>query len=229
MGLQKKRISLKLWHPVGDGFFKWRKFGDNGPPICFTNPLIRRMLKLANARKSDIIYELGSGWGQNLLTASTEFHVRKCVGFESIHQRYETALRRIGNRRLSKRVLLFKRDYQDLFTGKIAGADISEATIVLYSLATDSILAADFSNHLRRGCRLVYYNLTLFPEFMPDAVDYPFYMSKFPFTPPTTEIDWLRSVLRDGQSGRSKTAEQLWSELYHDYNVEHQEKRDILD
>ncbi len=187
------------------------------------------MLKLANARRDDILYELGSGWGQNLLVAATEFGVKKCVGFESITQRYETALKRIQRRGLPQKILVSNHDFQDLFTGKIPEANISDATIVLYTLATDAELADDLSKHLREGCRLVYSNLTLFPEFKPNAIDYPFYASESPFNPPTSELDWLRSVLQKDGTERSKSADELWSELYHDYNVERQAKRDILD
>ena len=218
-----------MWNPIGDGFFKWRKFEDNGPPVRFTNAQIRRMLKLAGVTKNDILFELGSGFGQNLLIAISEFKAKKCVGFELIHQRYETAVRRISKRGFSKRIILLKRDYQDLFDGKIPEADIEEATVVLHHLSTDSELANDFFNHLKKGCRLVYDYLSLFPEFKPDKVDYPFYVSTFPFRRPVSEADWLRSVLTTSPSRTSKRANELWSELYHDYNVEDLSKRDILD
>lgn len=219
----------KTWRPVGDGLFKWREFGPNGPPICFTSPLIRRMLKLAKARSEDVLYELGSGWGQNLLIAATEFGVKECVGFESIPQRQETALRRIKRRGLSKQIRILKCDFQDLFKGRIPKANISDATVVLYTLATDSELADDLSKHLKDGCRVLYSNLTLFPEFKPNEIDYPFYVSKAPFDPPTSERDWLTSVLQRDESAASKTPDDLWNELYHDYNVERLGKRDILD
>lgn len=219
----------RTWHPAGDGLFKWREFGDSGPPICFTNPNIRRMLKLARAGREDVLYELGSGWGQNLLIACREFGVKECVGIERIGSRYETALRRIRRRSLSKRIRITKGDFQDLLKGEIPNANISDATIVLYTLETDAELVDDMSNRLREGCRLVYSSLTLFPEIKPSAVDYPFYVSQVPFAPPTSELEWLTSVLQREGSGPSKSANDLWSELYHDYNVEREGKRAILD
>ncbi len=93
----------RTWRPVGDGLFKWRKFGDNGQPILFSNPHIRKMLKLAKAGRNDTLYELGSGWGQNLIIAAEEFGVKQCVGIEKISPRFETALRRIRSRGLSNR------------------------------------------------------------------------------------------------------------------------------
>jgi len=187
------------------------------------------MLKLASAGRDDILYELGSGWGQNLIVASTKFGVKKCVGFETITQRYEMALRRIKKRGLSERIHVLKNDFQDLFKGKLPRANISEATIVLYTLSTDAEMADDLSKHLGERCRLVYSNLTLFPEFMPSKIDYPFYLSELPFDPPTSELEWLKSVLQRDETETSQNENDLWSELYHDYNVEHQERRDILD
>ncbi len=167
----------RKWRPVGDGLFKWRKFGDNGQPILFTNPNIRKMLKLAKAGRNDTLYELGSGWGQNLIVAVEEFGVKQCVGIENISPRFETALRRIRSRGLSKQIRLFKGYYQDLLKGRIRDADISEATIILFALEDKEVINDLLSIRLRQNCRLVYYNLTLFPEIMPSAVDYPFYVS----------------------------------------------------
>src|SRR5207247_2264753 len=164
-----------------------------------------------------------------LLIASMEFGVKQCVGFESIPQRQEMALRRIKKRGLSKQIRIFRRDFQDLFKGKIPKASISDATIVLYTLSTDKALADDLSKHLKDGCKLVYSNLTLFPEFMPSRVDYPFYVSEAPFDPPSSESDWLTSVLQRDVSRASKSTDALWSELYHDYNVEGLGKAEILD
>ena len=43
--------------------------GELGPAILFTNPEIRRMLKLAGAGQRDVFFDLGCGWGQNLIIA----------------------------------------------------------------------------------------------------------------------------------------------------------------
>ena len=50
---------------------------NSGPPILSTNQNIRKMLALAAVGKGDVFYDLGSGWGQNLIVALTEFGVRR--------------------------------------------------------------------------------------------------------------------------------------------------------
>lgn len=57
---------------------------DLGPAIMFPNPEIRRMMEVANVGPNDIFYDLGCGWGQNLIMAVTERGVKKAVGLETI-------------------------------------------------------------------------------------------------------------------------------------------------
>ncbi len=73
---------------------------DKGYPILFTNPEIRKMLHLAKAGPSDVFYDLGSGWGQNLIVALTEFGVRKAVGIEQDRERHHVSLERLEKRRI---------------------------------------------------------------------------------------------------------------------------------
>ena len=66
-----------------------------GHAIYFPNQDIRRMLRLAKAGRNDVFYDLGSGWGQNLIIALTEFNVKKAVGFEINKSRREKAENRL--------------------------------------------------------------------------------------------------------------------------------------
>src|SRR5712692_5859404 len=68
---------------------------DNGPAICFTNAEIRKMLRLANAGPGDILLDLGSGWGQTLIVALTEFGVKRVMGVEILAGRSKTARDRL--------------------------------------------------------------------------------------------------------------------------------------
>ena len=173
-----------------------RNFIDRGP-ILFTNQQIRRMLKLANAREDDVFYDLGCGWGQNLIVAATEFNVRKSVGLEIAQHRYKKAKSRVENwvsrGRIPRDQIIIKNRYlQDA----IKDGSIKEASIVFYGLETDRKVIKDLSSKLRKGARIIYYYLTLFPEVMPDSVDFPFYLSKVPFKKPKSESQWLRSVIQ---------------------------------
>jgi len=56
---------------------------DLGPERYQSDRFIRKLLHLADARNTDIFYDLGCGIGQLCIVAVTEFDVRKAVGIES--------------------------------------------------------------------------------------------------------------------------------------------------
>lgn len=192
----------------------WR---DLGPPIIFTNQNIRKMLRLANVGKDDIFYDLGSGWGQNLIISLIEFNVKKAIGIEQEEDRCKIANERLRNRNIPKsRGFTFCGDFEDLFDGKVKNADLKEATVVFYGLDTNEGVFNMMKKKLQPNCRLIYYNLCLFPEIIADEMDYPFYLS-FSFKKPTTEREWLESIIR---KEKRSSVKELWDELRHDYDVE---------
>jgi SAM-dependent methyltransferase len=197
-----------------------REYGNNGPPVLFTNPEIRRMLKLVKASGDDILYDLGCGYAQNLIIAASEFEVRKCIGIEDIRYRADIAKRRLRRWGLSNKIRVICRNLDDAFQHKIINADIREATIVFYGLSSDPKFVKVLSEKLREGCRFVYYYNCLIPEIMPDRrlVDFPFYASVTPFTQPGAEEDWLRAVV-NRRDTHKLSKRQLWDELYHDYEI----------
>ena len=65
---------------------------DKGEPILFTNQAIRKMLSLAKVGEADVFYDLGSGWGQNLILALTDANAAKVVGIEKVDARLKKAL-----------------------------------------------------------------------------------------------------------------------------------------
>ncbi len=206
---------------IDDVRVTWPKSG-LGPPILFTNIDIRRMLRLARARRDDVFYDLGCGWAQNLIVAATEFGVRKCVGIERDKRRYLKAVQRVRARGLSPRIKIVRGNFEDLVDGTLAGEDIKEASIVFYGLSTSAEFLERLSNRLKKGARLAYYYNTLFPEIKADGSDYPFYVSTHPFTKPVSERDWLDSIIRKKKStlktGSKPSTKELWDELIHDYD-----------
>jgi precorrin-6B methylase 2 len=206
---------------IDDVRVTWPRTG-LGPPILFTNIDIRRMLRLAKAGLRDVFYDLGCGWAQNLIIAATEFNVKKCVGVERDKRRYHKAVQRVRARNLSSKIRIIRGNFEDMIDGVLTDEDIKEATIVFYGLSTSPDFLERLSDKMRRNARLVYYYNTLFPEIRADAMDYPFYVSKHPFTRPVSEHDWLTSIIRKEKSslgnGRKPTTEELWQELTHDYD-----------
>ncbi len=196
---------------------------DKGYPILFTNQQIRKMLGLVNASEDDIFYDLGSGWGQNIIMAATEFGVKTCVGIEKDKERFSVSLERLKKRRLQNRIRIINSDFEKLFSGKLRGANLNAATIVFYGLEGDRTFLRDVEKRLQKGCRFVYYFQALFPEIMPALVDYPFYASIVPFRKPKSQKEWLSSIIQKSQSslrkGKEPSVTELWDEMTHDYDV----------
>ncbi|MGI0015205.1 MAG: SAM-dependent methyltransferase, partial [Nitrososphaera sp.] len=197
---------------------------DLGPPILFANPQIRRMMKLAGVGQDDIFYDLGCGWGQNLIIAVTEFHVKKALGLEKHTSRYEKAGERIKEWGISRNCEVIKEDFEKALSGKSKNAKLEEATVVFYGLGTSSKIINKLKKRLRTGCRFVYYYNCLFPEIMPEKSDYPFLVSTMPFESTHSERAWLLKVTNKRKSSlrreKKPAIEELWDEIHHDHDIE---------
>jgi precorrin-6B methylase 2 len=205
-----------------------------GDPILFPNQEIRRMLRLARVEAGDTFYDLGSGWGQNLILALTEAGAGKVVGIEQDGERREVSLKRLAKwarkrPELKGRFSVVSGDFDDLLKGELEGANLKEATVVFYGLSTYRELLQGIERNWKgqQGKRLAY--RWVFPEILPDRKDYPFFVSDFPFKKPRTELEWLNKVVGKERSsieeGTPET-EELWEELTHDYDLK-REAREI--
>lgn len=211
---------------------------DQGKPILFQNSDIRKMLKLANVNKNDVFFDLGCGWGQNLIIALTEFNVKKGIGFEYNQERNKIAKRRLE--RLVKIGIKANRydirieDFEtDLLNEKIPGLKLSDATVVFYGLSTSKRLFNKMNHRFANGCRLICYYDCLFPEIVPDKnkIDFPFYVHTFPFKKTSSEQEWLSTIVMKKRSTLRKkknpSISELWDEIHHDYDINyHKEDAD---
>ncbi len=182
------------------------------------------MLRLARASPTDIFYDLGSGWGQNLIIALTEFNVKKAIGIEKDRERYQVSVERLSKRAITPtRREVIRDDFDEVLAGRVKGVDPSEATIMFYGLSTDRLLLQKIQRCIRKGSRLIYYYNCLFPEILPDKADPPFFMSIAPFRAPRSQYEWLSAVVRKTKSsfvrGKRPSLDELWYELIHDYDV----------
>ena len=188
------------------------------------------MFRLAQTNQSDVFYDLGSGWGQNLIIALTEVGVSKAVGIEKVQDRQEVALERLDawakeRPEIKGNYKVVRGDFERLLKGKLEGASLKEASVVFYGLTTYKELITRLEGIWEGSTgkrRLLYYYNCLFPEVLPSDKDYPFLMSEFPFVRPKNELEWLMSVVGKGRSAIGKgtpTKEELWDELTHDYDV----------
>ncbi|MEM4596868.1 MAG: protein-lysine N-methyltransferase, partial [Desulfurococcaceae archaeon] len=126
-------------------------------------PVVRAMLKLANAGPDDVVYDLGCGDGRILVVAAKEFNVKKAVGIELDKERYKIALERIREEKLVDRVEVVHGDFFDVYIG--------EATVVTLFLLTsvNEMLKPKFEKELKDGTRIVSHEFRI-PGWKPEKV-----------------------------------------------------------
>src|SRR5262249_18517068 len=125
-------------------------------------------------------------------------------------------------RNLSSKVRIVRGNFEDMVDGVLTDESINKATIIFYGLSTSADFLERLSDRMRKRARLLYYYNTLFPEIKADVMDYPFYLSRHPFTRPVSERDWLASIIRKEISSlkadQEPSTNELWDELTHDYD-----------
>jgi hypothetical protein len=172
---------------------------DLGPELYQSDRFIRKLLHLADARNTDIFYDLGCGIGQLCIVAVTEFDVRKAVGIELHRGRAKKAEKRVKKLGLDDRI--------EIRNGNLWQSDISKATIAYYGLNESDEDVADCEKKLSPGCRLI----TLFLPFVgvvPTKADYPFYLMQLPFRKTESASLWVSEVLF-----KQATLKELYQEL----------------
>lgn len=118
-------------------------------PWWRTNKKVARAaVKLAGISSKDIVYELGSGDGEFILTAVSEFGAKKGVGIEIEHTRYL--------------VSLFKKQMRGINNAEFIRDDfkkvkLKEATVVYFYLVPAVIkrIMPKLKNELKPGTRIV--------------------------------------------------------------------------
>jgi len=121
------------------------------PDVIFVptpQAVVDEMLKVANVKKGDVLYDLGSGDGRIVITAAKRFGVRG-IGIDIDPQRIAEANENAKKEGVSH-LVTFKQT--DLFT-----TDISEATVVtLYLLPRLNVkLRPKLFGELKNGTRIV--------------------------------------------------------------------------
>jgi SAM-dependent methyltransferase len=127
-----------------------------GPYVPTPWVIVDEMMKLAEIRSDDVVYDLGSGDGRLVITAAKRFGARG-VGVELDSQLVETA--RIGakDEGVADRVKFVQ--------GDLFEADIKEASVVMLYLLPGFVtrLVPKFLSDLRPGTRIVSHDYPLVP------------------------------------------------------------------
>ena len=112
--------------------------------------VVERMLALAEIKKGDVVYDLGSGDGRVVITAAKKYGVR-AVGFEIDPGLVKLARENVRKEGLEKLVEIREQDFMT--------ADLSPATVVTLYLSSDGNLALKpaLMDQLKPGARIVSY------------------------------------------------------------------------
>lgn len=197
---------------------------DLGPPVLFSNHEVRRMLRLAGARSDDLFYDLGCGWGQNLIVAATEspFMIKRCVGIEDDPTRLKKVRGRVDRLSLTNKIEIVESSIKDVIGGK--KGNLANATLIFFGLPIEMEDLDDLKKlNTDKECRLIcYFKNGIIPEVKSTAIDFPFYLYRNLENGPVSSLDWLQSVVQKEtsslHSGKPDEKE-LWDELSHDLHA----------
>lgn len=116
--------------------------------VVTRQPVVEEMLRLAGVRKSDVVYDLGSGDGRIVITAAKRYGARG-VGIELDTGLIRTATRKARDAGVADRVRFLRQD--------LLAADISPATVVTLYLGPvlNLRLRPALYRSLRPGTRIV--------------------------------------------------------------------------
>ncbi|MEM0001858.1 MAG: protein-lysine N-methyltransferase [Desulfurococcaceae archaeon] len=126
-------------------------------------PVVRAMLKLANAGPEDVVYDLGCGDGRILVVAVKEFNVKKAIGVEIDREKYKLAVSRIREEGIDGRAEVIHGDFFE--------TNISDATVVTLFLLTsvNEMLKPKLEKELKDGARVVSHEFRI-PGWRPEKI-----------------------------------------------------------
>lgn len=127
-----------------------------GPYVPTPQVIVDEMLKLADIRPGDVVYDLGSGDGRLVITAAKRYGARG-VGVELLPELVELARRNAAAEGIADRVKFVQ--------GDLFEADIREASVVTLYLLPRFVtrLVPKLRAELRPGTRIVSHDYPLAP------------------------------------------------------------------
>lgn len=115
---------------------------------------IRRMLKLADVKPGEMVYDLGAGDGRIIIIAASEFGAQS-LGFEIATLPYLAAYIKIKLRGLGKKARL---RYRSFFTQDLSGADVICTFLTPPAMEK---LKPKLEKEAKPGCRIVSYAFSI--------------------------------------------------------------------
>jgi outer membrane protein assembly factor BamB len=121
--------------------------------------VVEKMLELAKVKRTDVVYDLGSGDGRIVVTAARKYGC-KAVGFEIDPELVKLARNNVAKEDLGRLVTIEK---EDLFTADLSAADV----IALYLLPRMNARLLPQLEKLKAGSRIVSHDFPI-PGVRPD-------------------------------------------------------------
>ena len=115
--------------------------------------VVARMLRMAQVKRSDVIYDLGCGDGRMVVLAAKKYGCRG-TGFDIDPERVNAAIRNVKRNGVERLVKIVR---ADLFTVDFSGADV----LSLYLLPDINMKLRPQFEKLKPGCRLVFHDYGL--------------------------------------------------------------------
>lgn len=118
------------------------------PFVPTPEPVVSRMLTLADVKPGELVYDLGAGDGRIISSAVKDFNA-KAIGIELHESRYEAIAKRIERERLGNSASVIRADF---FKINLSRADV----VTLYLLtAVNSMIKPKLERELKPGARVV--------------------------------------------------------------------------
>lgn len=141
------------------------KHGSAGVPFVSTPiEVVRRMLKMAEVKPSEIVYDLGAGDGRVVIIAAKEFGAH-AVGIEIDEKLVQRALKKVRKQGLEDRVKIL---HGNVYKSDIHDADV---VVVFLSASDNDLLKPIFEEQLKLGARIVSENFP-FTNWKPTKHDF---------------------------------------------------------
>ncbi|MDP7975137.1 MAG: SAM-dependent methyltransferase [Thermoprotei archaeon] len=138
-------------------------FGLDVPFVPTPEPVVRRMLELADVKKGTVVYDLGAGDGRILIIAAKDFGAT-AVGVEAHPGRAALIEKRIAEEGLADKITLIRDDF---FKVDVSKADV----LALYLLTSvDQKLEPKLEKELKPGAKIVSHDFP-FPGWVPEKVE----------------------------------------------------------
>jgi len=174
------------------------------------------LVRLADMKPSDTFYDMGCGDASLLIYVVNSSGLHRAVGFENMPSRLRRSRVNIRSAGLENRITIEKNMYD---------ADLTRANVIFDMIPEGSDDLRDLyarNKRIGNGTKLIKHDLPLI-GYMPDKVDLPFYLMRFPLRKASTRDKWAQAVLCDSKA----TVDQLWNELLYYGNEKTYNKSEI--